>query len=55
MEKKFGRHSLNGLENDIKNEFEISTTGYGLESVEETDNENKDRQTEGDNPSCGGL
>lgn len=55
MEKKTGKYSLNELGKDIENEYEISNTGYGLESVEETDEENKDRQTRNANPSCGGL
>lgn len=38
-----------------ENDFEISATGYGLQSVEETGEENKDRETGMTNPSCGGL
>ncbi|MBY0121339.1 hypothetical protein [Bacillus sp. S/N-304-OC-R1] len=55
MEKKAGEHLLRGLVKDIESEYEISNTGYGLESVEETDEERLNRQTGNANPTCGGL
>lgn len=41
---------------DKEKKFEISPTGYGLESVIETaEEENSYQQSKNNNPSCGGL
>ncbi|MEH7524391.1 hypothetical protein V7149_14110 [Bacillus sp. JJ1503] len=46
-------HKLNGQEKDM--DFEISTTGYGLQSVVESDETNTLEKKQNNHNSCGGL